>query len=215
MLKFKILVQVFYVFIMITCLACKHREGVATNERAKMNAYQNREYFKSKAEFPQQFISQFPDTIASDLNGISTGYSPEKNNVYFFLYEYGKPVKEIDSIKKKVLDIAIATYSTIDTCLLVVNENESPKAFKKLNEQCLNAYPVPLFNAYRYGNNNQMPTRLDESFKIYVLEADTTDVFNFKIKANEMVNHKWRNGYSKGVSVSEEKRTIIYWSIAW
>jgi hypothetical protein len=26
---------------------------------------------------------------------------------------------------------------------------------------------------------------------------------------------QWQNGYSKGIAISKEKRTVVYWTVIW
>lgn len=200
--------------LVICCLSCKND---ITNKDNKMKAYSIKEYSKAKDMFPVKFISQFPDSIGSELYTLSTSYSPELGQVYFFLYDYDNSIEEIDSISKELSNNSIAKYSASDPQLLVINENDTSKVFSKSfsNESITDFYyPVPFFYNLKNVNEHKL-TQLDDSYIIYVLESDTTDNFNFKISQNESVKHKWKNGFSIGISLSEKKKTIIYWSFAW
>lgn len=214
-MKINFVQQSIIVSIVFSWLACGSEK---TQIDSKFKSYINKEYLKSKTEFPKEFVNQFPDTISSELNRLSTNYSLESNSVYFFLYEYDKSPLEIDSITKDISNQAIGQYLATDTCLVVISEEKRPYSDRiNLNERCnSNKYPVPYFYHEKDDTYKRFSTKLNESFKIYILAADTMDIFGFNMKKNESIKDtNWGNGYSMGVAVSRQEGTIIYWSIAW
>lgn len=202
-----------FIIILITFLGCNHLNLKTDNNSAKPNI--NAEYIKSKSVFPNEFIAQFPDSISSPINRLSTSYSPDSNKIYFFLYEYEKTIAEIDSVKKNLLNNSISNYSAEDSCLLVINEKTKLFNDPYFEKNCLaTKYPVPFFYKHKGKESKNLSTKLDESYYIYILGADTTDFFNFNVRQNTG-NFKWKNGYSRGIAYSYKEKTIIYWSIAW
>ena len=56
----------------------------------------------------------------------------------------------------------------------------------------------------------------DSTFVIYVLESGKGKYLEkYDLPPSPQMPNSWKNGYSKGVSVSEKRKMAIYWSIAW
>lgn len=182
-------------------------------------------YLLSKKEFDNKIVSHFPDKITNHYKFINS-QNAERNDVCFILYEYELNKESIDSITSTT-NKAIAKYNSRDTCLLIVNRFQTIHSRKydidaeitdstKINQDCYKKlYPIPNFINYEYPNKNS-DLKLDGNFDIYVLEAKSGNHFKkFDLIPNPQMPTEWQNGYSKGIAVSKEKRTIIYWSIIW
>lgn len=188
------------------------------------------EYQRQKAGFNAKFINQFPRELETDSAFASSNLDLSNNNIGLILYEYGVDNKKINAILAKLQkDKFIGKYSANDTCLLIVNpfqksndlktfnEPSLPKYYaKELEKKCNVAkYPIPNFIDYKYSSKN-LNIKLEDDFDIYVLEAKPGLYFTqYDLKPDIQMPKNWQNGYSKGIAVNKEKRTVIYWSIVW
>lgn len=93
--------------------------------------------------------------------------------------------------------------------------------FEKKNDQTIekkcigNMFPIPNFIDYP----KVSPTdtfALGNSFTIYILEAKPGIHFDkYDLRPFDHMPNKWKNGYSKGMALSETQRTVIYWGLIW
>lgn len=140
------------------------------------------------------------------------------------LYEHDVDSLKIDSIINKYNFVARYTYK--DSCLFLINRFETKHTYENrkkveildtllLNRDCYKMkYPVPNFKVYNPINESDL--KLDESFKIYVLDAKSGNHFgNFDLQPNLQMPPEWQNGYSKGIAFSKKSKTLIYWGIIW
>ena len=186
-------------------------------------------YQKYKKNFDRKFIDHFP------AKGIQPGISADafsslehkKNNISLMLYQYGMSIEGIQNLNNKFKKLAIAEYKSSDSCLLIVNRFETIETDENqkmpdinlslLNNECYsNKYPIPNFVNYENYRKDRA-LRLDDSFTIYVLEAKKVDSWgtDFALEPAPQMPKNWKNGYSKGVAISHENHTVIYWTIIW
>ncbi len=191
------------------------------------NRRSNAEYVVSKKEFNDKLVDHFPRKLSSPPTEFINSKNSAKNTVGFMLYEYDVSIEKIDSVVAVVEKIKIAKYNSKENCLLIVNRFETVDTYKnrkdiiiadstKINQKCYELlYPIPNFINYKVPNNNS-DLKLEGNFDIYVLEAKSGNHFKeFDLQPNPQMPSEWKNGYSKGIAVSKEKHTIIYWSIIW
>jgi len=187
----------------------------------------NQKYVSNKNEFNEELTSHFPDKAIFNPASVVNSKNVKKNNVAFMLYEYQRNIKQIDSVINKIKDITIAKYTSNDSCLLIVNRFETTESYEnrkdvkindkwKVNRSCYqNLYPIPNFINYNNANEGS-DLKLEGNFDIYVLEAKSGNHFKeFDLQPNPQMPIEWKNGYSRGVAISKEKSTIIYWVIIW
>ncbi|OXA79153.1 hypothetical protein SAMN05444397_102396 [Flavobacterium aquidurense] len=189
------------------------------------DAEQLKKYIASKNEFDKNFVNQFPNTL-SEYTTYVNNKNTSKNDVGFILYKYKVNPEEFKKVKS-LIKKSIGHYKSKDSCLLIVNrfetietnENRSEVIISNenlINQDCYNSlYPIPNFINYSNPSKN-FESYLDGTFDIYVLEAKKGNHFKkFSLMTDLQMPNQWKNGYSKGVAISKEKRTLIYWSIIW
>lgn len=211
--------------IMSVCLlqillyGCNNKEFLIESNNAKLKEY--------KKDFNSSFINQFPDKIISLNANVISNTNREKNDIGLILYEYEIDKNQINKIRKKIADSALALYKSNQSCFLIVNRFETEETYEKfevvndidsleLESECAKLlFPVPNFIGSNYSKNKN-GLKLDDSFDIYVLESKAGNHFEaFELQPSPQMPDKWKNGYSKGVALSEKNNTIIYWSIIW
>ncbi|ELV7526240.1 hypothetical protein [Flavobacterium psychrophilum] len=184
-------------------------------------------YKKYKNEFNSKLTNHFPLNLTAYPNNIINSKNISKNTVGFILYEYERDIVKIDSVIKSIQSESIAKYNSKDLCLLIVNRFETFETLEnmeevvitdstKINQDCYKKlYPIPNFIDYEYPNKSN-DLKLDGNFDIYVIEAKSGNHFKeFDLLPNPQMPPQWQNGYSKGIAISKEKKTIIYWGIIW
>lgn len=187
----------------------------------------NNNFEKYKANFDKTLINHFPDEIIYPNVNIVSNTNRKKNDIGLLLYEYDVNDKEINKIRNKFSNAALAIYESKDSCFLIVNRFETDDSYTNfhnvaiqdsldVDKECARElYPIPNFISSNY-SKNRGGLKLDDSFKIYVLEAKTGSHFKqFELPPSSQMPKKWANGYSKGIAISEKNRAIIYWSIIW
>lgn len=202
-------------FLILSC------NGQSIHSKAK------EKYIEHKSTFDVKLISHFPIKLTTFPNESIDSKNISKNDVAFMLYEYNPDITKMDSVVNSVEKKAIAKYNTNDSCLLIVNRFETLDSLEnmenveitdstKINQDCYKKlYPIPNFIDYDYPNKKN-DLKLDGNFDIYVLEAKSGNHFKeFDLLPNPQMSKEWENGYSKGIAISKEKKTLIYWSIIW
>jgi len=186
-----------------------------------------KDYSLYRTEFDEYLTAHFPDSLRFVKNSCIANTNLEKNDVGFFLYEYGVDESYINHIKSKLKAGFIAKYTPNEGCLLVVNRFESYyshfnnqevliKDSSMINRPCYDSlFPIPNFISNEK-RPKAGPVWLDPSFTIYVIEAAPNKQFKkFPMEKSFQMPEKWKNGFSKGIAISEKKKTIIYWMIIW
>lgn len=184
----------------------------------------NRDYIDLKSDFDSLFVDHFPDRIESINSKIVYKNYPEANRIGFLLYNYEVDENKIDSIKLKIEKDAMAIYTSKDSCLLIIDQLESDdELYKTVEVQSIfmqncsdNVIPIPNFFEYEQNGVYDIYWKLINDFTIYVLEADNKATFlKEELKPLKQMPPYWMNGYSKGVTLSKQNRSVIYWSIMW
>ncbi len=217
MIKFNLIIISFF----LAFNGCSDKKSF----NGKLNG-ENEKYLEFRKQFDSTLINHFPMKLNSVENLITSNSNTEKNDVGLFLFEYDLPENEIKSLEKKFAKNSIATYSAKDLCLLKVNPFETIKTKDSLevveitdstliNKPCYkNLLPIPNFIDFSIAKKTDFWN--DKSFSIYVLDAKSGNHFKeFDLQPNPQMPEKWKNGFSKGVAINKQKRTVIYWSIIW
>ena len=204
--------------IILCILSCNNRS---------VDFLDNQKYIEAKNSFNKELVDHFPKTVTSYPFQTVNSKNISKSDVRFMLYEYEKDLKNIDSVVRSLEKKSLVKYSSDNSCLLIVNRFETLKTYEnrehviirdstKINQDCFKKlYPIPNFIDYKFANGKNV-TNLDNNFDIYVLEAKKGNFFKeFKMMPNLQMPANWKNGYSKGIAVSRERKTLIYWSVMW
>ncbi|KAF2335742.1 hypothetical protein [Flavobacterium daemonense] len=204
--------------IMICILSCNNRT---------VDFLDNQKYIEAKNSFSRKLVDHFPKMLTSYPFQTVNSKNKSKSDVCFMLYEYEKDLRSIDSVVRSLEKKSLAKYSSNDSCLLIVNRFETLKTYKnredvtiadstKMNQDCFkDLYPIPNFIEYEFAKGKN-EIYLENNFDIYVLEAKKGNCLReFKMMPNPQMPANWKNGYSKGIAVSRERKTLIYWSVIW
>jgi len=185
----------------------------------------DQDYSRVKVIF-NDYIDFFPQNT-SNIICVNDTWSLDKSDEYnvkaVFRFLDGSMQDTLIKIEKS----AIAKYTSNQKCLLVLNrfathtnygypkEHEINKHL--INLDCYNdLYPIPNFSNFSEYQSNETLCKLKSDFTIYVLDAQSGKFLDDDLLTDgKYMPEKWRNGYSKGVAISEEKGVIIYWVIIW
>jgi hypothetical protein len=169
--------------------------------------------------------SHFPVKIDSLNITFTENYSPDLGNLELMVINKAGE-SQLMSIVNEFKDKAIYSCEASDSCLLVVNWFVSRNNYYKvkhtedeshlISKDCyLDKQPVPNFWHNKY-TTEETDCGLPKDFSIYVTEAKPGEHFDKEyLTDGNFMPANWKNGYSKGVAISEEKQVIIYWLIIW
>lgn len=211
-------------FLAICCLiSCKHIHKKEENEIKGIFKETAAKYDSLKTRLDANFTHHFPNTI--DTNNISIVSSiSNTSDVIRFIVTNRMKTEECKLLINKYDSIYIAKYNANDTCLIIPNrhitrvnvmDGEYETSIGNYNECGKLKFPVPNFWMSNYVAKNT-GINLSDDFYIYILDAKPGVFTDKNHKGNcKDMPEKWKNGFSKGVAISEEKSVIIYWVIIW
>lgn len=196
------------------------------SDKKTFNNVTSQRYLTFKSQFDSTLVNHFPRVLNSTDNLTVSNTNSEKNDVGLFLFEYNLSENSIKNLEKKIAKQSKSVYNSNDLCLLIVNRFETARTKDSLeiveikdssliDKPCYkNLLPIPNFIDFSIANKTDFWK--DESFKIYVLNAQSGNHFiKFDLQPNPQMPNKWANGYSKGIAINRAKKTAIYWSITW
>ncbi|MFV0538995.1 MAG: hypothetical protein ACK5M3_16760 [Dysgonomonas sp.] len=188
--------------------------GYASNY-LRMTKSSDVSFYKMKEEVPTVITSHMPD------------YSGYRSSVDYPAHTYTSLISyhEGSSAMKtgrELLDKGyIAKYEANDphlVCLSTFRIEAKLKA-KKITYSTLDIngvmyYPVPEFG---FGDDPSIQLNLcglPSDFTIYIIEAKP-EKLREKSDLARIMPQGWESGYTKGVCISEQRNTVIYWGAAW
>lgn len=183
---------------------------------------ENEAYKKELKLFKDYMLSSFPKVLDTNYIKYTVSRSPKAGLVRLdVIYKYSPC---LDIYKDGAF---IAKYRSNDTCLLIANRFASLNNYSfniklshgdslKINQLCYEGkYPIPNFWHNDY-TTNKTECKLPEDFNIYVEDAKPGNyLVSDLLTDGRYMPDKWKNGYSKGIAISEERGIIIYWVIVW
>jgi len=218
-------IEFFLIVTICVCIGCSANTNNDRSTNSKLLKDLNEKFFNTKSFFGKELVNHFPKRITEENITFTENLSPEMGNLEFILInkmENTQILELITTLKKK----SITIYNACDSCLLVVNRFARKDNFydikltesdsKLVDRDCYSSlFPVPNFWHNDY-TTDSTECRLPRDFNIYVLEAKSGKHFDDKyLTDGRFMPEKWRNGYSKGVAVSEKRNVVIYWLLVW
>lgn len=184
-------------------------------------------YLEYKSEFDSWLIRHFPDTLKSDVKYFTSAKNETKHNIGLYLCEYAIDSSLIQKLKGDLKNRAVAHYEVTDSLLFVINRFETlqtnqDRSIPKITDSTYldstlfsELYPVPNFIDYENPTNTN-GIWLPIGFELFVLEAKSGNYCKeFDLNENFQMPKGWKNGFSRGIAISEKDKTIIYWGVLW
>jgi hypothetical protein len=182
----------------------------------------DKKYQERKAFFNKEFVNHFPERLDSNYITFTDGVSPEVGPLTLRL------INNIDKSQniKELINGAISKYAANDSCLLVINRFATRDRFYKIelsntereliNRDCYKGkFPIPNFWDSRIISDST-ECRLPLDFIIYVLDAKAGRFVSPDLLTDgSFMPEAWKNGFSKGIAVSEKRKIVIYWVDIW
>lgn len=180
------------------------------------NKKSDEDYLEALGRMDPQLTDHFPSKI------ITTNYSThyvkkvENNEVYLIHYVYNVSDNDLKSARRFTRSKSIAHYNANDSCLLIINRNETKQDSLIMDSNCyIDKVPVPRFKDVIHPQSSNY-IKLNSNYVLYVIEANSKDFYRtYNLKPNESMPNNWKNGYSKGIAINEKEKTIIYWITIW
>ncbi len=221
-------------FLILVIIGCSNSESQKPNKSNddnvnKMLEQLNKDYNEVKVFFNEDFVSHFPDKVDTNVLRLSDCTSKEsaKYDLINLFLTNRIPEEKLEMTIKMFEKKSNMIYKASDTCLLVVNRFVNEERFgmdfvldshelKKISKKCYdNKLPVPNFWGSKFVTL-ETECKISKDFKIYVFDAKQGKFLEDKyLTTGEYMPKSWKNGFSKGVAISQEKKIIIYWVIIW
>ena len=213
------IVPILIVLVMLDLAGCLPGKESALRE-ANLEYSQDKEYFNSS------YVDHFPGRLNSLAVAMKLDTSEADDHIRFLLFQYNNKEK-CDSVREVANRDAMAVYKPDDTCLLVVNRFTTIENWKikdksaliipdEINRDCYrNKLPVPNFWDYP-GTISTSDVKLPEDYTLYVFDAKAGNYWDKDtLTGGQYMPDGWKNGYSKGVAVSEKRNDLIFWLLFW
>lgn len=203
------------------------REGC--DNRTKSDVYigvnlvkENEAYRNELKLFKDYMLDGFPSELDSNYIKYTVSRSPEAGLIRLdVIYKCSLCLDQYNDSS------FIAIYNSNDTCLLIANRFASLDNYSfnikldysdslKIDPSCYEGkYPIPNFWHNDY-TTDETECKLPEDFNIYVEDAKQGKYLSSELLTDgRHMPTKWKNGYSRGVAISEKRGIIIYWVIVW
>lgn len=102
-------------------------------------------------------------------------------------------------------------------------------SIEKCNNKYKHKYPIPFFESYNFNFGKKTLKKETDSmiyaYNLYTVPKDLTiyvieaEAGNFWKEDCQEIRHgllnEWKNGYSKGIAISEDKNLMVYWTMIW
>jgi len=188
-----------------------------------MFEYSNNKYIKALSLFNAKLIDHFPKEIDSNYIKYLDATSPDVGEVSLFI-EKKINLKEFKNLTNYYSSVSKEILNPSDS-LLIVNRFSSENRLykykltsleKKIIEKS-SSYSLPIPNFWRCSfSSDSTACHLSSNFKLYVIEAKKGKYLEDKyLTKGEYMPSDWRNGFSKGIAISEKNMTVIYWIVVW
>lgn len=203
-----------FIFLFGLLSACGQQNGNDPNM-----AEIQKEYDRHKQYFDVSEIAHFPKILQSKPSSIGSYLNFENNNVGFLLSFFEVNDELFNSVIRDIEKMNVADkYQSNDNNLLYV----IPKSDEFINSRQLdrnidysNKLPVADLNFYYYEDNTTIEY-LNNDFDIYVLEAKAGKLPQYpNLRPNMNMPEDWRNGFSRGISISKKGKVVVYWTVIW
>jgi hypothetical protein len=180
------------------------------------NNKSNEDYLEVLGRMDSQLTDHFPAKIFATNYSTYYAKKEKKNEVYLIHYAYNVSNNELKSVRRFAGSKSIAHYNAYDSCLLIINRNETKWDSLTADSNCyIDKFPVPQFKDVIHPQNSNY-VKLNSNYVLYVIEANSKDYYKtYNLKPNERMPNDWRNGYSKGIAINEKEKAIIYWIAIW
>lgn len=167
------------------------------------------DYANARMEFPLSLTDHFPSEFKSigQFSAI-TPAGAYGHDMAFFCLAIKTDSLDITEIKSRLKKANAKEYAPNDSSLIIVGDTVD-------YSQKTEGIPIPSFYDYEkdFGLNS---VRLDNDFKIYVLESKNGEYMNKEdLTKNNKFPPNWKNGFSRGLAINEQEKTIIYWLTIW
>jgi hypothetical protein len=166
-------------------------------------------YVKAKIEFPDGLTDHFPYELKSigQFSAI-TPAGAYGHDMAFFCLAMKSDSLEIADTKTRLKKAGAKEYMPNDSSLIIVGDTVD---YSRNTE----GVPIPSFYKYEkdFGLNS---VRLDNDFKIYVLESKSGEYMDKDdLTMDNKFPSNWKNGFSRGLAINDQDKTIIYWLTIW
>lgn len=179
------------------------------------------------SKYDERYISHFPHKIEylpMDIMTVEKGVDCERQ----LIMDLELPSSIIDTLFEYYTSNNLSTYKPSIEGLLIVNrflskENQFKRKLASQSEIDIytksfnfsELFPIPNFCRLKPSLLGQTECHLSSDFEIFIIESKPDKLINEELTVSEYMPVGWKNGFSRGVSISKSKKKIIYWFVFW
>ena len=214
-----------FILFLAGCILVFSCPRVKKSAHQKMMEDLNKGYHESKSFFDNKFTTHFPDVLNESIITYSNSISPVLGSLGLMVIDRLNK-ENLVQIQKNYEQTCLRKYKASDSCLLIVDRFLTRKKYYKVENSdydkklvdrpCYSGkYPVPNF-WHNVFTTNETECKLPGDFILYVIDAKQGKFLKEDLLTNGWFMPKqWKNGYSKGVAISQQRNVIIYWLEIW
>lgn len=197
-------------FVFLACFAVNY---VSINLWQKKVS--NASFYKMKAEMPAVITDHMPDDAGLRSKA---SYSDDNYTSLITYLEGSSAVKKCEELLSKGY---LGKYEANDPHLVCLSIDRIKKklkaervAYSTLDINGVMYYPVPEFDFNGDPDMELNLCGLPSDFTIYIIEAKP-EKLREKSDLARIMPQGWENGYTKGVCISKQHNSVIYWGATW
>lgn len=152
-------------------------------------------------------FSEFYITVSAQIDDINLLESMKYHEVGYYKSKNYFQIN-IDLIRDS-LNLCSADIKEIDNMIPIGNFEQYDFGLGEYSDSIYSK----IDSSFHKVNKNSVP----EDLKVYVIEAVPGDYFVSNILKTKRYSKLgiWKNGYSRGVAISEKEKSITYWLVIW
>ncbi len=189
----------------------------------------NESYSKFRESYKPIFVDHFPEKIAKLPAKFYNSRDTRRSHPGFRLRVI-LDWDEISKIQSHLKTNAKAIYKSEDDCLLLIDAHiteENRLKFDKnlrygpvlqdIDRPChANKYPVPKFWQKGWNESDETLIGLKPGYILYVIEAESGIFLDRdKLPNGKYTPFGWEHGFTKGIAINKNEKSVIYWFDIW
>jgi len=185
----------------------------------------NRDYLNELRQYPKFLVSHFPSKIET-LPIINRTITDTTSDCILYML-----IEKIDDkayhIRDSLNKIKLKSYTANDSNLVTIKTEgllgwhpEKIVYYRSLSRGSQFYYPIPYFESIKQNSmvkdvfSCSTISGLAGDIVIYIVDSKSGKFWT-GLRPNKYMPVGWKNGYSKGVSLSPKMGIIIYWFVVW
>lgn len=202
---------------------------ISCNSQDKEIEEASKQYRKDIVKFGDAFVNHFPKNLNTlDFTTLVSENITESHPKVWLKHKAS--LDYIDSVIAVLSSKSMAIYEAEDSCLLIIDKHltkENWINFDKTSKYLPDVYgnerecskyklPVPKIWEEYFVEDKTAALGLSRGYKLYILDAQKGEFLpSDSLPNGKLTPTGWEHGFSKGVAINRQSRTLIYWFDIW